>query len=63
MEASCSLDIDQRQAAAFDRIARLIDQAHTIAICAHTNPDGDALGTELGLLHIIRAHWAGKQVS
>ena len=63
MEASCSLDIDQRQAAAFDRIARLIDQAHTIAICAHTNPDGDALGTELGLLHIIRAHWTGKQVA
>ncbi len=47
---------------AFDRIAALIDAAQTIAICAHVNPDGDALGSGLALTQVIEAHWDGKEV-
>lgn len=47
----------------FGRISELIDQAHTIAISAHTDPDGDALGSGLALAQIIRQHWDGKQVT
>lgn len=47
----------QEQTETFDLIASMIDAAHEIVICAHTNPDGDALGSQLGLMHIIRARW------
>lgn len=47
----------------FGRIAGLIEEAQTIAICAHTDPDGDALGSGLALAQIIRAKWPGKQVT
>ena len=47
----------------FGRIAGLIDGAREIVICAHTNPDGDALGSGLALAQIIRQHWAGKRVT
>ena len=63
MEASCSLSFDAEQAAAFDRIAHLIEGAQEIVICAHTNPDGDALGTQLALERAIRARWPYKQVT
>lgn len=46
----------------FDDIARLIDEAGVIAICAHTNPDGDALGSQLALKLIIESRWPQKQV-
>lgn len=49
-------------AEAFDNVAALIDEATTIAICAHVNPDGDALGSGLALGQIIAAHWDGKDV-
>lgn len=51
------------QARAFDAIAALIEGAQTIAICAHTSPDGDALGSGLGLREIIEARWPGKEVT
>lgn len=46
----------------FDAIAELIDEAQTIVICAHTNPDGDALGSGLGLAMLIERVWPGKEV-
>lgn len=46
----------------FDAIAYLIGNARTIAICAHTNPDGDALGSQLALKRIIEARWPRAQV-
>lgn len=49
-------------AEAFDEVAALIDAAHTIAICAHVNPDGDALGSGLALAQVIEARWEGKEV-
>ena len=47
----------------FGRIAALIDEAQEIVICAHTDPDGDALGSGLALAQIISQHWEGKHVT
>ncbi|MGN0055099.1 MAG: bifunctional oligoribonuclease/PAP phosphatase NrnA [Atopobiaceae bacterium] len=47
----------------FDDIASLIQATDTIAICAHTSPDGDALGSGLALAAIIRQLWPHKQVT
>jgi bifunctional oligoribonuclease and PAP phosphatase NrnA len=40
--------------------ARRIAEADHIALACHVNPDGDALGSMLGLLHVLRA--AGANV-
>lgn len=53
----------EEQASRFDEIARIIDGAQTIAICAHTSPDGDALGSQLALMHIIGEKWPDKEVA
>ena len=47
----------------FDAIAYLIGEAQTIAICAHTNPDGDARGSQLALKLIIESRWPRKEVT
>lgn len=47
----------------FDEIARLIEGARTIAICAHTAPDGDAIGSGLALAELIRRRWPGRVVT
>lgn len=47
----------------FAALERLIERSATIAICAHTSPDGDALGSQLALAEIIGARWPQKQVS
>lgn len=47
----------------FGRICSLIENAQTICVCAHTNPDGDALGSGLALSQIITQHWPGKSVT
>jgi len=46
----------------FSRIAKLIEESGTIAICAHTSPDGDALGSTLGLQQVILSRWPNKTV-
>ncbi len=50
------------QAPDFDAIARLIEGARTVAVCAHTSPDGDALGSELALVELIERAWPEKRV-
>ncbi len=52
-----------QEAAEFDRVAALIDEAETIAVCAHTSPDGDAVGSSLALAEIIERNWPGKSVT
>ena len=47
----------------FVALEGLIDACDTIAICAHTSPDGDALGSQLALAQIIAANWPEKQIS
>jgi len=40
--------------------AAVIDGARQVALACHVNPDGDALGSMLGLFHVLRA--AGRDV-
>jgi len=38
-----------------EHAARLIRDADQVALACHVNPDGDALGSMLGLFHVLRA--------
>lgn len=46
----------------FETIAQKIKEYDKIVIHRHTNPDGDALGSQIGLKHIILANFPQKQV-
>ncbi len=46
----------------FKKIISLIEQYDTVIIHRHTNPDGDALGSQVGLKHIITENFPGKTV-
>jgi phosphoesterase RecJ-like protein len=41
--------------AALERAAKVIDAAESVTLLCHVNPDGDALGSMLGLHHALRA--------
>lgn len=45
------------QLAGFDALRPLIDDARTVVLCAHTRPDGDALGSQLALASVLRDRW------
>ncbi len=49
-------DVDQGVA----RAARAVEDAATVSLACHVNPDGDALGSMLGLFHVLRD--AGRDV-
>src|SRR4051812_15912169 len=51
-----TVDVDAALASA----AIAIDGAPTVALACHVNPDGDALGSMLGMFHALRA--AGRDV-
>lgn len=51
------------QRASFDQISELVERAETIVICAHTSPDGDAIGSGLALAELIERAWPGKRVT
>jgi phosphoesterase RecJ-like protein len=40
---------------ALARAARAVAEADQVALACHVNPDGDALGSMLGLFHVLRA--------
>lgn len=46
----------------FKELLETIKKYDTIIIHRHTNPDGDALGSQIGLLHIIKANFPEKKV-
>ncbi len=46
----------------FEPIIQLIKKYSTIIIHRHTNPDGDALGSQIGLKHIIKDSFPEKTV-
>lgn len=46
----------------FSRIAALIEQAQSVAISGHTDPDGDALGSVLALTALIERRWPHVRV-
>lgn len=41
-------------ASTFDRVASALRHARSVLLCAHVDPDGDAVGSTLGLMHILR---------
>lgn len=59
----CTCTIDERERTAFEAIASSIEAAQTIAISGHTDPDGDALGSNLALAAIIAQRWPDKRVT
>lgn len=46
----------------FENIIKLIEKYDRIIIHRHKNPDGDALGSQIGLYHIIKDSYPEKQV-
>lgn len=50
---NASIEFDNQQ---IKTIKQWIDEAQTIAIVAHRNADGDAVGSLLGLFHILSAY-------
>ena len=46
----------------FEQVLAKIREFDTIIIHRHTSPDGDALGSQIGLKHIIRANFPDKRV-
>ena len=46
----------------FEQVLNAITDHEVIIIHRHTNPDGDALGSQIGLKHIILANFPGKTV-
>lgn len=46
----------------FENILNLIKEYNTIIIHRHSKPDGDALGSQVGLWHIIKENFTNKKV-
>ena len=46
----------------FEKVIEAINDYSVIVIHRHSNPDGDALGSQIGLKHIILANYPGKTV-
>lgn len=46
----------------FEQLLSLIGEYDTIILHRHTNPDGDALGSQIGLKHILLENFPGKRV-
>lgn len=46
----------------FEQLLNLIKAYNTIIIHRHNRPDGDAMGSQLGLKHIIKENWPEKTV-
>lgn len=46
----------------FEQVLKAITDYEVIIIHRHTNPDGDALGSQIGLKHIIQANFSEKTV-
>lgn len=43
-------------------VLKSIEEAHHIIIHRHSHPDGDAIGSQIGLKHLIRANYPEKPV-
>lgn len=60
---ACDERVFSEQRETFGRIRDLIEGASEIVVCAHTDPDGDALGSGLALSMIVRQLWPEKHVT
>lgn len=50
-----TMDISLTSQHELDKLEQLIEQSDKIVICCHRNPDGDALGSVLGLAEYLRS--------
>ncbi len=55
-------ELTEQERVLFESIAAQIGAARQIAICGHTDPDGDAFGSNLALAMVIERRWPGAQV-
>ena len=46
----------------FEAIKRAIEAHDTVILHRHATPDGDALGSQIGLKHLILENYPGKTV-
>lgn len=46
----------------FEAIKKAIEEHETVIIHRHATPDGDALGSQVGLKHLIKENYPGKAV-
>ena len=46
----------------FEQVLQLIQKYDTIVIHRHTSPDGDALGSQIGLKHILQDNFPNKKI-
>jgi phosphoesterase RecJ-like protein len=46
----------------FDPILQAISEFETIILHRHARPDGDAMGSQIGLKHLILENFPGKTV-
>ena len=46
----------------FEQIRELIEKHDRVIIHRHKNPDGDALGSQVGLWHLLRENYPAKEV-
>jgi phosphoesterase RecJ-like protein len=53
----------ERQELGFELITQTLASAKTIAICAHTSPDGDALGSQLAMVELVQTYWPNAKVT
>lgn len=63
MAISHSLMVSAEQTLLFEQLTQLIEASDSVVICAHTSPDGDALGSTLGLLKLLQWRWPSKHVT
>ena len=46
----------------FEQVRALIHSYTRIIIHRHKNPDGDALGSQIGLKHLLMENFPGKEI-
>ncbi|MFA7027154.1 MAG: bifunctional oligoribonuclease/PAP phosphatase NrnA [Sulfurovum sp.] len=46
----------------YDKVQKKIEEAESVTILSHINPDADALGTALGIYHLLCANHKGKKI-
>lgn len=61
--SDCRLFVSAAQEAFYDQLTALIEESSEIAVCAHTNPDGDALGSTLAFVAMLQKKWPYKRVT
>ena len=46
----------------YEEVKLKIENAHSITILSHINPDADALGTSLGIYHLLQTQHRDKRI-